>query len=149
MALFPDPVDAIEPLTPANRFTAFRFGLSEQALLYATDFVDRGVLPEAQKPHATLDIEFVMRSNDASFMRLSNHSDFAVDISGWKLGDDDFTLPGGAVVPPNGEAYIVKDDNAFRVAELEPSLVLGTYDSIEENITLELTRSDGSSVGMP
>jgi len=62
------------------------------------------------------------------YIKLSNASSQAVDVSGWVLDGANYTIPAGSVIPGGGDIYLVRDDIGFKVAH-SSVLVGGQYGS--------------------
>ena len=145
-----DPVTAIEPLTPANRVAILKFQLQKQASLYTTNYQSRGVIPAAQVAQPRVIINELQYNpsggQDLEYIELYNPSTEAVDISGWHIDAVGLTMPGGAVVPAQGYALVVKNDAAFRGYYGGGKLILAQYDGnlANEGENVTLTRTDNS-----
>ncbi len=148
----PDPITAIEPLTPANRAYILKQKLLIQLEKYNTIYLQNNLLvPSATKN--TVVINEIMYNpaggSEHEFIELHNPHDEAIDMSGWKLNTgSDFIFPGGSVVPANGYALVVKNDPAFRSHYGGGKLIFGQFNDTLSNTgeTITLKRADNSTV---
>ncbi|MCR5414483.1 MAG: CotH kinase family protein [Kiritimatiellae bacterium] len=86
-------------------------------------------IPEPQSSLAVLAPKLSFVKTGDGVLEISNASDEAVDMSGWKLsGAVEWTLPGGMVVDAHDTAYVVSDRAAYikaNEAHLADELVAG------------------------
>jgi CotH kinase protein/Bacterial Ig domain/Lamin Tail Domain len=98
-----------------------------------------GEIPTAQPSNAVINIstiEFRPANGNQrqEFFALTNPNNYAVDITGWRVGGGvRLTFKGGSVIPANGVAYVSPDRRSFRQRPLAPTggqrlLVLGDYE---------------------
>lgn len=65
-------------------------------------------------------------TNSDEYIRLSNASTAAVDMSGWVMEGINYTLPAGSVIPAGGSMYLLRDDKGYKASH-DPVLVAGQY----------------------
>jgi len=101
--------------------------------------VSNAGIPLAQPTNAVLsivawDYDPVSGNQDEEYVQLSNTNSFAVDISGWQLGDGiRFKFQRGTVVPAGGAVYVSPNVRTFRARTTGPRggqglFVVGPYD---------------------
>jgi hypothetical protein len=114
---------------------------ARRVYLYQTLSTDRGgIIPSEQLATVTVefghDIDFAPSSGDQDqeYLTLVNRNRDAVDISGWRIGDDiSYTFRSGVVLPAGGTLYVSPDVVAFRRRTSSPTggearFVQGDYD---------------------
>ncbi len=67
-------------------------------------------------------------NNADEYIRLTNNSSSAVDISNWLLEEIGYTIPAGSVIPGNSDIYILRDDIGYRATH-DSVLVAGQYET--------------------
>ena len=81
---------------------------------------------------------------ESEFIELSNASDSAVDLSGWRISRGlEFTFPAGLVLNPGESAVICRDQTSFRAAFPNPIRVLGEYEGGLRNSGERIQIRDG------
>ncbi len=109
-----------------------------RANLYGTFAAPGGLIPPAQFPYPTIEfgaLEFSPASGNQAqeYLCLTNPNNYAVDLSGWRLGGAiEFDFKPGTVIPSNSVAYLSPDVAAFRARTTGPRggqglFVLGNY----------------------
>lgn len=133
--------------SPEQKIAIFNYGLEKQIPLYTNDYVNQGLIPEAQSPSAAVEIKKVEADGgDSGYLVLYNPGAEAVDISGWTISTPSITLPGGSVIPAGSEAYIPVKDNVFRQEHADSYLVLmQTNTTLLPAASLTLKRQDQST----
>jgi len=94
-------------------------------------------------PESSLVISEIMYNPskpDASFVEIHNNSDFAYDVSGWRVNGVDYTFPEGAIITNRQHLALAKNVGGFAAAF--PNAVLydlfdGNLDKGGETISLE------------
>jgi CotH kinase protein/Lamin Tail Domain len=106
-------------------------------------------MPESQSSSPAVEIESVSAGTlgeSEDYILLKNNGSESVDISGWQIDEIGYTIPLGSVLLPGGEAYLLKNDFAYRSSN-SGVLVFGQYTgSLVENSSNQLTlkRKNGS-----
>lgn len=87
-------------------------------------------LPASQTQQEKESISFDQVVKDADdnneYIKLSNSSGSAVDLSNWVIDELDYTIPPGCVIPANGSIYLVGNDITFK-ANNDPLLVCDDF----------------------
>lgn len=120
-----------------------------------------GIIPDAQPASTVIDfgeIEFdpPLGDQDQEYVTLVNHSDSAVDISGWRIGYGiEYSFQSGVVIPPGGRVYVSPNVVAFRSRSHSPTgneglFVQGNYRGHLSNTwgVLHLTNRDNRRVAL-
>lgn len=106
-----------------------------------------GLIPAAQPTDVALrfgEVKAGPRSGDQDeeYLTLVNDSDYAVDISGWKLVSDiEYTFRQGVVLPAHGMLYVSPDISAFRARDDSPKAGEGCF--VQGNYRGRLSNSWG------
>ncbi|MFT4547067.1 MAG: hypothetical protein ACI9UA_001409 [Pseudoalteromonas tetraodonis] len=120
-----------------------------------------GLIPDSEPKEPVVDfggVEFNPASGDQDeeFIEIVNPNDYAIDLSGWRVGGGiEFTFPPGAVIPADGanpqraKIFLTPDVAAFRGRTSSPKagesrLVLGNYSGHLANTGESLTLFDAS-----
>lgn len=146
----PDPITQIAPLSITNKLYIENNQMDVQANLYATLYVDEGLLPESEPEHPAVRINEIMYNpvggSDYEYLEFYNPNNFAVDMSGWTVEGVGMTLPGGSVISAGGYAVITKDDVAWRQEYGGGVVTFGEYSGNLNNSgeTIRLLRADAS-----
>ncbi len=110
-----------------------------RSYLYGVHAAEGGLIPPGQDSPTQVQFAQVVfpsegESPDSAYLVLRNHSEVAVDISGWTLsGDIDFVFQPGVVMSARSDLYVAKDVAAFRSRSSSPHgaeghFVQGGYD---------------------
>lgn len=110
-------------------------------------------VPAEQAAHPVVDINTVTPSplnQDEEHIVLKNNTSEAIDMSGWKLAEINYTLPPGSVIAAGHTATLVKNDLAFKTAHPGPYIVGQYKNSLSTNTSGKLTllRADTSQSGV-
>ncbi|MCA9309234.1 lamin tail domain-containing protein [Candidatus Saccharibacteria bacterium] len=71
----------------------------------------------AERESVSFDVVSASADNTEEYIKLTNSSDQAVDLSDWTIeGAIQYTLPKGAVIPGSGTVYFVRDDAGYRAS---------------------------------
>ena len=110
-----------------------------RSYLYGVHAAEGGLIPPSQDSPTQVQFAQVVfpsegESPDSAYLVLRNHSEAAVDISGWTLsGDIDYVFQPGVVMSARSDLYVAKDVAAFRSRSSSPHgaeghFVQGGYD---------------------
>lgn len=151
MTVWPDDAAGNPRMTPTEAITNFTILTKDRKrvfLSYATG-LDWG-LPDAQlesdEQQVSLDAIIPSATDADEYIRLYNGASTPVDISGWVIEGIDYTLPDGAVIPAQGEVYLLRDDIGYKASH-DPVLAMGQYgNDLGGSGTLVLKNSDGTTI---
>lgn len=132
------------PQDALNQFTA-QYNRTKQDMLVR--FRYNNVVPARQSVNPVINIDAVnvnVNNHQEDFVKLKNNTNEAIDISNWYIEELNFTIPAGAAIAPNQEAYIPRHDMTFKNNH-SGSYVLG---QLKQNISsmgeLTLRRANDS-----
>jgi hypothetical protein len=112
-------------------------------------FVQPWALPPAQTSADEHDVTINQAHTSLTpadeYIKLSNSSSQAVDISDWTLNEINYTIPAGSVIPAHGDIYLLKDSADFTTAN-PGDLVAGQYDTSLSTGTHLTLRTDSGEV---
>ncbi len=129
-----DPDSIFESGTPQDIKTIFNYG-EDQFKLRMDELREEGLLPATQDSSVD-SVVFDSVDSTSGSIELRNTTDQAIDMSGWRIAELDYTVPQGSVLPAGQTATLVASDVAYRAAN--PGVfVLGEYsNSIPAQLTL-------------
>ncbi len=117
-------VSAIIPTSDLNQRVNYNFSLDDTITAY---FTGSTALPKLTISEINYHSSSELETFD--WIELHNYGTFDLDISGWKIGDEQenhkFTLPSGTVIPANGYLVVPENEDEFREVFPNVSNVVG------------------------
>lgn len=126
--------------------SAYEYAMARQKKRLLARYRTPYAVPVAQSESAQITINQVKSSvvNGGQFIKLHNPSNLAIDASGWRIDQLNYTLPPGSVIAGNGDAYLPRDDAAFK-QDSSGRYVIGELQSdIPPSGTITLLRTDNT-----
>lgn len=100
--------------TRTQQWIEWQLGLQKTLLLVRYRLPRAIPAQQTSAPHVTIEQVNSTTNADEQFIKLHNSTGSAIDMSGWRLNELDYTLPAGSVIASGGDAYLPRNDTAFR-----------------------------------